>query len=93
MIRVTEVCGLKAGPEVWGATRMGEASEKYRLSVPERLLIDLLLRGQSVEQAAATLGLTPDQARETLAEAGRRSGVSGLRPLLARALIHAWLAR
>ena len=72
---------------------MGEASEKYRLSVPERLLIDLLLRGQSIEQAAAALHLTPEQAREMLAEAGRRSGVSGLRPLLVRALVHAWLAR
>ena len=72
---------------------MGEASEKYRLSVPERLLIGLLLRGQSLEQAAAALGLTPEKARETLAEAERRSGVSGLRPLLARAVVHAWLAR
>ena len=72
---------------------MAEASEKYRLSVPERRLIDLLLRGRSLEQAADALGLTPEKARETLAGASRRSGVSGLRPLLARALVHAWLAR
>ena len=54
-------------------------------------LLRLLLRGQTVGEAAALMQLTPDAGREMLADLMCRQQVASTRQLLTRALVHRWV--
>ncbi len=61
------------------------------LSLGELHLLRLLLRGQTVGEAAALMQLTPDAGREMLDALMCRQQVATPRQLLTRALVYQWV--
>ena len=66
-------------------------TKPHTFTLGELHLLRLLLRGQTVGEAAALMHLTPDAGREMLAELMRRQQVASKRHLLTRALVHRWV--
>ena len=68
-----------------------KTTQTHKFTLGELHLLRLLLRGQTVGEAAVLMQLTPDAGQELLADLMRRQQVASPRQLLTRALVHRWV--
>ncbi len=67
-------------------------SRSLPLSTPERRLLLALAWGEPLSHAAMRLELSAQEASQMLSHLQERAGVASRRALIARAVVHRWIA-
>lgn len=68
-----------------------QTASKLLLTPAERALLRLLVSGCSLEEASASLGLSPSEAYAAMKNLQTRCGVSSFTRLIVLAILNAWV--